>query len=534
MNDLMPCALSRSVYSLLTHLTERLNLEFRAGAFNVSNSPPLGQPNGVAGNAAFGFHHESVRPIVQNRKNMSHLALLILFLIVTPVWGWGPHSQIVDASLAVLPADDRLAARLGSNAERLRMYVMMGDWKDCVLEIQENWSRGDKHFGQMPTQIYTNDFLISPLSPRHFQHVAPDVMGTHKPFFLRALQALRTESPSNAARWLGSLLHFATDSGAPPHAAGFKGDLHSKTENWVDGRQIDITGYTPRLLGRTDDEALQGFLARMKALIEFSKQRAAKLRPLIEADDRPHSEPLVLESANESARASADMLHTLLVLSAKSSKTPVSHLSAEISAPTTPGFEAIPAKLILLETSYGTTSEPAKAQEGIYRGTVELRDLPPGTYTPVIYRTGCKTLFGKPLTLKAGSQLRQKWDLESETPAGNLVRNPDFQIRWTKMNQPEHWQNEGSKGYWASDNLKATPGKSYSAMVQLKTATQVKVALQWMQEHWLPLGEPIQIPLAGATFSAPAKASFAKLLIYCKGDPSLNVQSISVVERQKK
>lgn len=35
-------------------LKERMNLEFRAEVFNLSNTPPLGQPNGVAGNAAFG------------------------------------------------------------------------------------------------------------------------------------------------------------------------------------------------------------------------------------------------------------------------------------------------------------------------------------------------------------------------------------------------------------------------------------------------------------------------------------------------
>jgi len=35
-------------------LTERFNLEFRAEVFNVSNTPPLGQPNGVLGNPAFG------------------------------------------------------------------------------------------------------------------------------------------------------------------------------------------------------------------------------------------------------------------------------------------------------------------------------------------------------------------------------------------------------------------------------------------------------------------------------------------------
>jgi hypothetical protein len=35
-------------------LTERFNLEFRAEVFNVSNTPPLNDPNGSLGNAAFG------------------------------------------------------------------------------------------------------------------------------------------------------------------------------------------------------------------------------------------------------------------------------------------------------------------------------------------------------------------------------------------------------------------------------------------------------------------------------------------------
>lgn len=35
-------------------ITERVNLEFRAEAFNVSNTPPLSDPNGIFGSAAFG------------------------------------------------------------------------------------------------------------------------------------------------------------------------------------------------------------------------------------------------------------------------------------------------------------------------------------------------------------------------------------------------------------------------------------------------------------------------------------------------
>ena len=36
------------------HLTERVNFEFRAEVFNVSNTPPLNDPNGSFGSAAFG------------------------------------------------------------------------------------------------------------------------------------------------------------------------------------------------------------------------------------------------------------------------------------------------------------------------------------------------------------------------------------------------------------------------------------------------------------------------------------------------
>jgi hypothetical protein len=35
-------------------IREKVNLELRAEAFNVTNTPPLADPNGSAGSAAFG------------------------------------------------------------------------------------------------------------------------------------------------------------------------------------------------------------------------------------------------------------------------------------------------------------------------------------------------------------------------------------------------------------------------------------------------------------------------------------------------
>ena len=46
------------------NLAERFNLEFRAEAFNLSNTPPLGQPNGVLGNPAFGSITSALDPRV--------------------------------------------------------------------------------------------------------------------------------------------------------------------------------------------------------------------------------------------------------------------------------------------------------------------------------------------------------------------------------------------------------------------------------------------------------------------------------------
>jgi len=45
-------------------LKERARLEFRAEAFNVSNTPPLGAPNAVLGNAAFGSITTALDPRV--------------------------------------------------------------------------------------------------------------------------------------------------------------------------------------------------------------------------------------------------------------------------------------------------------------------------------------------------------------------------------------------------------------------------------------------------------------------------------------
>ncbi len=197
---------------------------------------------------------------------------------------WGPHPQITRAAIKVLPDQARWKAALGTeNLAALADYCWMPDERGMDMGA-----------------YYADDYLLIRQMPRHVNHCMPDVRQTFVPYFRRALQALRTETPVNACRQLGSLVHFVEDTGAPPHARE-QCPHHSELENWVRAEQIVIKGYQPRLLGKTDAEAEAGFLRRMAGLVQFSKARAERALPLVSQPkpDRAQVEPIILKSALE-------------------------------------------------------------------------------------------------------------------------------------------------------------------------------------------------------------------------------------------
>src|SRR5690348_12458021 len=149
-------------------------------------------------------------------------------------WGGLPHQQIVDGALSAIPAEDHLSLKLGGEAGHLRDTVEMGDWMNSLIVLQENWHVTTEDYPQVESEYFSNDYLLFPAAPHFFNHMMPQVHETYVPFFQRALQALRTENNENAARWTGSLLHFVTDSGSPPHTIGLTGPDHTKMENWLD------------------------------------------------------------------------------------------------------------------------------------------------------------------------------------------------------------------------------------------------------------------------------------------------------------
>ena len=385
----------------------------------------------------------------------SLLTLIILFGFTGPALSWGPHTEIARAALDTLPADDALRTQLGPDLQRLSQYVWMADWRQQLLV------RPDEVF-------YSDDVLLFPAATKHYQHICPEVRETYSPFFRRALQALRTESSHNAARWIGSLLHFTTDTGSPPHALGILGPTHSKMENWLNAKLIHIPDYKPQLLGTDDAAGEAGFLKRMEGLIEFSKLRAERCRADVDADRREAVEPVVIESALETARVTADLLHTLGVLATKTSGSAT--LKGKVIMPKVNDavLSRLPAKIILSDTLYSTLTEKD--------GSFEFRHLPQSRYEVVASAPGCVSP-AKAVNLTAGSSVTLA-DIDSSQQAdGNLVRNSSFALRWVSPDLFDHWSQPkpppkllGKNGMrdWEGEWIPLTSGVTYQLSTRWK------------------------------------------------------------------
>jgi hypothetical protein len=361
----------------------------------------------------------------------------------------------------------------------------------------------------------------------HLDHICPEVKQTFRPYFRRALQALRTENPANAARWIGSLLHFTEDTGSPPHAAEIRGDIHTKMENWVDANLITIQGYTPQLLGTNDADAEEGFVRRMDGLIEFSKARGRRARPMVEIGNRSQTKPIVLECALETCRVTADLLHTLGQLG----RAPVkdsARLRGVITTKGPAGLERFPAKVMLERTSFSTLTDLS--------GHYEFRHLPAGEYGVIATRPGggvarAKALLaegrtnGCSLVLGGGS---------------NLVRNGDFTLAWVRPDAPEFWNR--IKSDWEGEIVPLKPGQHYRLVVKFKEGTKGDVSVRWCRDMPYVVPKPGELPRIETrpltpgnnelTFVGTENMALFQVTIRHAETPTAVCESISLVEEK--
>ena len=323
---------------------------------------------------------------------------------------WGPHEEIGRAAIRVLPDAALHRYLIGPEFDRLAPYGFLADWR-----------------GELREGFVVDDYLLFPGFPRHSQHIMPDVPRTYRPYFLRALRAMRTESPANAVRWAGALMHFQQDSGSPPHALGILGPLHTKMENWVDASAIDITGYKPRLLGYTEEEAADGFERRMRGLVAYSRERGEALTPILEGLDERVDQPLALECANETARVTADLLHTLLSLRGDAPSWDSGTLRGTVRFDSSvPGQGA---KIVFTGTDLSTVTDP--------EGRFTLRGVPRGDHEVRVMAFGCETAFADVTTGRGVTTLDPA--LAPDAVPGNRFRDPSLSTFWVRDDRPDGW-----------------------------------------------------------------------------------------------
>ena len=401
----------------------------------------------------------------------------------------------------VLSPDDDLRRRLGDQIARLRDYCWMGDMRRSLHRGEKDW-------------FYADDYLLFPTMTWHRDHLCPEVKATYEPCFRQALAALRSETPVNAARWIGAILHFTEDTGSPPHAGEIRGDVHSKMENWVDAKAITIAGYHPQLLGQTDDEAVSGFLRRMDRLIEFSKLRAERARPYVLAGDRPATEPIVLESALETSRVVADLLYTLGRLAATGP--PGATLRGTITSSSSAGLERLPAKIMLLGTRYAALADA--------QGRYEFRNLPAGQQTLAVIRPGCADAFVA-APLSADHETIQDVTLREDSIAGNLLRNASLESTWLDPTNPDGWLavHRRDEHYWESDLLPLQAGENYQARVAWQDQATGKVVVRLFPGSGVNVPGTDSPPLTpGETeqmILIPKGMTCGRMLIFCKDSP---------------
>lgn len=415
------------------------------------------------------------------RTSILLLTLLSALVSVPSAQAWGPHPQITRAAQDVLREREQAAAYFGKDWARLQEYCLMPDLRRSV--------RND---------YYPDDFLLWPDSPKHINHMVPEVKTAYASFFRRALLALRTESPQNAARWMGSLLHYVEDSGAPCHAAAISGEMHKRLENWLDGKAVGIHGYQPKLLGRDERTALAGFLNRLDELLAFSKERAGRIYKEVEALKERQDHPVILECANESARAVADVVHTLLTIGLSAPTQPT--FAGQVTVPPDAPLPAQAVKVLLLGTPFSTLTDT--------NGTWQFRHLPEPGHCIAIERVGCATI------LNASTNVV----LAASSPPGNLVRNPDFKLRWLTDAAPDYWTPIAASqklAGWESDNIRIRTNTVYRVGIS-GAAPGVQVGVRWRAE---PVGSSGATNILWSPASAerevtsPATAAWAQVLV---------------------
>ena len=424
----------------------------------------------------------------------SFLFALLLFPVVAfrQAEAWDlPHYRIVEVAAQVQPERARWEQILGAEYHRIagddakNGYVFLPD-EHGLYATGQNRLAGEglpgAGAGSKWIDCFPYDYLmLRDIPPPDFYiHHGPqggDLKFIHEvgAFAQRSLQALRTETPREACLWLGSLLHWVSDSSALAHAAEIGVvDGHTYLDRCLNDKaqlaRIALPDYQPVLLGETDSEVISGVQKRTRELLAYTKERGDKVKPLFQAAKesaaKSNADPLpagifhfskmpreeiaflAVEAAQEGARACADVLHTLLTTGLAEAARGGS-LAGRVGSPAIPTYQESAVLVALLDATKLKDSEPT--HDAIYSaatpyathagldGRYQFHHLPPGNYRALTYKVGSVLMLSEPFKLTAGGSLQRDFTLVATTPPGNLVWNPELKLGLLHKGAPDRW-----------------------------------------------------------------------------------------------
>lgn len=131
-----------------------------------------------------------------------------------------------------------------------------------------------------------------------------------KRYFPKVIDCWQNGLFADGMRFLGVLIHHIEDRGA----FAYNPELHIKGHVSHPEKDIKLDSYTPKILGKTTEEAIYGIEQRMRTLSLFVEKEERKVAHFFSKGVISSAEKIILKIALETAKVVADTLHTAIQL----------------------------------------------------------------------------------------------------------------------------------------------------------------------------------------------------------------------------
>lgn len=242
---------------------------------------------------------------------------IVSLFLCARAWGWGgPHGTITQASLKALPAWQQEA--LGTELQPLgSLYCAIPDLVHTRKDLAP-YAMMDSR----PGIVYLVNLHLPATPAENYEYL--------RYFLDKAVAAMQTNAVADATRFAGTLAHFLEDWGCPAHSVPndnmftlFKQFLpppddyrHTPLHGPVENGTFDLalSGYKPRLLGTTVDEAAFTLLQRSQEATVYARGQVVPIIQALYADDTNAWNAAQQKAALFDAKLVADALYTFLCL----------------------------------------------------------------------------------------------------------------------------------------------------------------------------------------------------------------------------